>query len=172
MVGHHQRDVLRRVARRVEHLDLGVPHVQDFSVLDAPERVVRLGPGVDHVLRSGGLGELTSARDMIGVHMCVEDVADLHVPLLRLLQITPDVPDGIHDGPDSLGGTSEEVGHGDHGLSIQILTKKHRLLHGFAEVQGGPTATGKPRRVQSGIPSCNRRARNPSFLSVSIARTA
>ena len=122
--------------RRMEHLDLGVPHVQDFAVLHAPERIVCFRTSEDYVLGSGRLGELTTARDMIGVHMRVDHVADRHVPLLRLLQITPDVSDGIDDGPDSLRRTPEKVGHGDDGISIQILTKK-RVYPGFPTIFRG-----------------------------------
>ena len=80
-VGDEHRDVLRRMAGRVQHLDGDVAELKHFAIAHATEGKCYVGSGEQHVVGAGGFGERAAGGNVIGVKVRVDDVADAHAGL-------------------------------------------------------------------------------------------
>ena len=78
-----KRNVLGRVPRRVQDLDRDVAELQHVAVANATEGEGRFRFGEQHIFGAGRFGQLTAGRDVIGVKMRIDDVANAHAASLR-----------------------------------------------------------------------------------------
>ena len=67
--------MLRRAARHVEHPSAHIAEREVVAILNRAERKPRLGRGVQDVLGPRRRGQLTAGRQMVGVYVRVDDVA-------------------------------------------------------------------------------------------------
>ncbi len=90
---------------------------------------------------------------MVGVQVCVDDVADALPGVLCSAEIARRVTDRVDDRCGGLPGTSKQVGNG-HGIDVQVLAEDHQ-----ASPCSRDSTTAGPGGMRRGIDS---RAK-PSF---------
>ena len=78
-VGHEQAHAVRRMAWRMEDLHLRIPQLDHLTVLQCGERPFVVGRFVQAVRGVDTARQLRSTRSMIGMHVCIDDMRDLHV---------------------------------------------------------------------------------------------
>ena len=78
-IAHEKTNVLRRVARRVQHLRRDVAERKHLVVAYAPLKGNETSASRrEHILGAGRLGELPACREMVGMNMGVDDEVDAH----------------------------------------------------------------------------------------------
>ena len=92
------RDRLRRVARRLEHLERERPELDRVAVAHRRERVVGLGAGSEVDRGAGAVAELEMAGHEVGVEVREEHMADPAAEPLGVLEVLLDVPLRVDDG--------------------------------------------------------------------------
>ncbi len=116
-----QRNMLRRMAWRMEDLGRDVAESEHVAVVDASKRRSRFRTGEQHILGARGLGQTPSRRGMVGMNMRVDDVDNSHPRDLRRLEIGRDIADGVDDGGCSLSPAAKQVRDRD-GIGVQELS--------------------------------------------------
>src|SRR5262249_52809018 len=128
LVRHEQRYVLRRVSRRVQDSDLNVSNIEDVILVHTPKRVARLRASMQHVLRTGKFRKLSRGGNVIGVNVCVDDIANLNLTLTRHTQIHLWLVDRVTHGAQALARSTEKIRNTDSRRRVQELSKNHSYL--------------------------------------------
>ena len=96
-VGHHERDRLRPMARRVDHVYADLSKVHILGVVQRMERKIDLRVHVQHQLGAGRRGQRAVTGDVVGVQVRVDDVDDAILALFGQVQVRLDVALRIDD---------------------------------------------------------------------------
>ena len=99
--------------------------------------------GKQHVFGTGGFGQSSPRRHVIGVNVRVDDIQDTHPSLLGGLEIGRDVPNRIDHGRRGLAATAEQIGD-RHGLGVEELAQDHRNLRFLGASPDAPCARSTP----------------------------
>src|SRR5205823_12829155 len=87
-------------------------------------RKVEIGGLVDEDRRPGGFGEPAGARDVIGLHVGLDDVTDPHVLLSRRFEVGLDVVLWIHHSAAGCAASAEHVARAAW-LGREEMAKNH-----------------------------------------------
>src|SRR5207302_7700157 len=122
-VRYEERDVHRRMARRVQHADR---HIADGQVLMVGETgtIWRINRLVYEVARTNRIGKRSAAGKMIRVDVRVDDMHDAHASLPAGLLVGTDVFHGIDDDALALATAAEQV-RGTDRRRMEELAKDH-----------------------------------------------
>src|SRR5262249_24243769 len=127
LVRDQDRDAVRRVPRRVQDRERDVAQIDPLAVLDVDVwELDRPRPMQDH-RGAGRLRETARARQVVGLHVGLEDVRDPHRLLSGGLEIGLDVELWIHHSAGGSPPSAEQVA-GAAGLRRQEMTKDHGAL--------------------------------------------
>ena len=113
------------VAGHVEHPSAHVAEGKVVAILHRAERKPCLGRGVQDVLGLRRRGQLTAGRQMVGVYVRVDDVAQPEPHSSGRLEVALGLAHGINDRTSGLTATAEEVGRSDHRVGVQVLAEDH-----------------------------------------------
>ena len=91
MIGHHQTDALRRVPWCVQHRRTGVAEFDHLAVVKPGERQCNIRRFMQTVLGADSSCERRASGSMIGVHMGIDNVRDLHTLGSRKFKIRRDI---------------------------------------------------------------------------------
>jgi hypothetical protein len=97
------------MARHVKHLRRHVPEREDVTVLDGAKRKTGVGGGVEDVLGARGRSQLTASRDVIGVHVRIDDIPQLESRGRRPFEVAFGLPHGVHHRAGGVTGAAEEI---------------------------------------------------------------
>src|SRR2546422_986956 len=95
-VGHEEGDAVRRMPGRGQYPEADIAEVEAVFVSNVRVREANVGGFVHEDRRTRRLGQAPSARQVIGLHVRLDDVGDAHVLLCRGFQIRLDVVLWIH----------------------------------------------------------------------------
>jgi hypothetical protein len=77
-----------------------------------------------HIVGAGGQCQLATARDVIGMHVRVDHVSDVHARLGRCADVCVDVLQWIDDGARGVTATSKQIRR-RNGFGVQELAEDH-----------------------------------------------
>ena len=117
--------MLGRVAGHVEHPRAHVAEREVVAIFHRAERKPGLGRRVQDVLGPRRRGQRTAGREMVGVHVRVDDVAQPESCGSGRLEVALGLAHGINDRTSGLTATAEEIGRGDHRVGVQVLAEDH-----------------------------------------------
>ena len=98
-------------------------------------RKANIGGLVDVDRRTGDFGKPAGTRDVIGLHVGLDDVADPHVLLRRRLEIRLDVVLWIHHSAAGCAASAEHVARAA-GLGREEMTEDHEAPPGACDTAG------------------------------------
>ena len=96
---------------RVKHLNRHVTEREHVPITSGMERGRSVRFGKQHLLGTGGFGQPSPRRHMIGVNVRVDDIQDAHPSLLGGFDIPLDVPNRIDHCRRGLAATAEQIGN-------------------------------------------------------------
>jgi hypothetical protein len=124
-VRHEDRQAVGRVAGGMQERHADVPHLVLLVVLDGDVRKLDRRRAVHEDGGTGGGGQPARARDVVGLHVGLDDVGHPHGLLARGLQVRLDLELWIHHSARSGAASPEQIA-GAAGLGGEELTEDHR----------------------------------------------
>jgi hypothetical protein len=143
-----QSKVLRRVTRHVPQLYTYIAQLEAIGILRGEEAIRCWRTLVQYVFGADCCGEVAASRQMIRMHVRLDNVSDPNTGRLSFTLVELGLRDWINDHSRGLAAATKEVGGGNDRLRMEELTKDH----------WAPVAMGNPAARQSGNPSSARRA--------------
>jgi len=119
LVSDQQTEVFRRVAGSMEDLDLDIAEVENITIIHPEEPIPGSRTRVQDVIGARQFGKLASGGDVVGMHMGIDDVADLCDVPLRYLQVRTGIVDWVAHGGQTLPASTEYIGGGDRGFVME-----------------------------------------------------
>ena len=134
-VRDEQRNVFRRVPRRMQDGNRDVAEFEDVTVPNAVEWVSYVRTREQHVFGTSCFCRCAPDGNVIGMQVSVDDVPDLHSGLIGCVQIGLDVAKRINDRAYRFSAASKEIGCCD-GFAVKELSKDHGYLLVMGTFQG------------------------------------
>jgi hypothetical protein len=143
--------VLRRMAGRMQGLDLDITEVENIAFVHAEEVISGSGTRVEDVPGSHEFGELAPTGNVVGMNVGINDVADLQAVLLGYPQVGFGITNSVAHGGQALSPSTENIRGGDDGIGAQYLPEYHCDLLAIVALRIGsvPLTSGNPRARQS-----------------------
>jgi len=108
------------------HLRSDVAERKDFLVVRSSEWKGNISMRREHVLGAGRLGELPTAREMVGMNVGVDDEMDAHAGGFCGAHVGLDLAGRINDGAGRAPAAAEQI-RDANGLLVQELPDDHGL---------------------------------------------
>src|SRR5579863_4057236 len=97
---------------RVQYTNLYVPQIQFFVVRNTTKRELRTGARMQYIISAGGFRKAAATGNVVGMHVSIDHVADLHAGLLRDTEVRLDLLDRVAHGAQALTASTEHVRRG------------------------------------------------------------
>jgi hypothetical protein len=107
----------------MEHVHDDVPHRQLVAFVDAYRLRARCRQ-MPHIVSADGLCQPATARDVIGMHVRVDHVSDVHARLGCRADVCVNIVEGIDDGARGVTAASKQIRR-RNGFGVQELAEDH-----------------------------------------------
>lgn len=116
--------MLRRVSRRMHHLQADIAQFKCLAIVDSVEWAVSARGVEEHVLRAAGLRQGATGRYMVRVDVGVDHIEDAHAGFGGGLNVGSRIANGIDHHTGRFASAADQV-RGSHRIGVQELTEDH-----------------------------------------------
>jgi len=135
-IDYRQTYAIWSMARGVNHADADVAEIEHIAIVERPKLESRRGAGVQTILGTNGFGQRAPARDVIGVHVRIDDVQDLQAQRTRKGAVRLKVGARVDDRADSAAASAEEIRCAGF-VRMQDLTEDHVACPWITAIRAG-----------------------------------